>query len=123
MCTMCDNNNDVQYDQDDRHMSFQIWSCTKCGSQSDVSQVWKYQWYCSMCFREAHRDAKKELSCITEHQYAGPEVYRFARQQYWKEFDAVLSSAARNREELLEETFPHSSYCDEAVAEWVKRML
>ena len=123
MCDNCDNNNDGQYDQD-QDMAFEIWSCTKCGSQIDVSQVWKYQWYCTMCFKEAHRDAKKELSCITEHQYAGPEVYRFARQQYWKEFNAVLTSTVRNREELLEEACHivgsriarGQVYCDEATA-------
>ena len=110
------------------------WSCTKCGSESDVSQVHKYQWYCTACFKEAHRDAKRELNCITERRYCGRELYKLAREQYWKEFDTVLTSTVRNQNEMLGEVEKVCQivgprigrgqvYCDEATAEWARSIF
>ena len=107
------------------------WSCTKCGSESDVSQVHKYQWYCTACFKEAHRDATKELESITERKYCGPELYKLAKEQYRKEFDTVLTSTVRNQNALLEEACQYVGpritrgqvYCDEATAEWARSLF
>ena len=139
---MCYNTNsgEVKSDQTDQntnsdevmsYQTYQTYSCTKCGSRSDVSQVHKYQWYCTVCFKEAHRDSKRELKCITERRWSGPELYKLAREQYWKEFDTVLTSTVRNQNELLEEACQHvgpriargQMYCDEATAEWARSIF
>ena len=114
-----------------QYKSIQTYNCARCGSRTDVSQVWEYKWYCTVCFREAHRDARKEMESFTEHRIWYPDVFKLANEQYWKEFDTALTSTIRNREELLEETCQiigsriarGQVYCDEATAEWARSIF
>ena len=107
------------------------YSCAKCRIRIDVSQVWDHQWYCTVCFREAHRGARKELQSFTEHRNWYPNVHKLATEQYWKEFNLVLTSTELNREELLEEACQivgsriarGQVYCDEATAEWARSLF
>ena len=111
--------------------SYRTYSCTKCGSRSNISEMYNYEWYCKVCFKEAHRDATKELECITERRYCGPELYKFACEQYRKEFDTALTSTRRNQNELLEESCQivgariarGQVSCDEATAEWARSIF
>ena len=124
-------NTDAQNTEADQCMSYQTYSCTKCGSQSNVSEMYNYEWYCKACFKEAHRDAAKELECITERRYCGPELYKFAVEKYRTEFDRVLTSTRRNQNELLEEACQRVGSrigrgqvsCDLATAEWARSIF
>ena len=75
-------------------MQYCSYPCDKCGGHDRVSNSWKYRWYCNECFNEAHRHAMKELNCISERTYCDSALYKFAKEQYMKEFDTVLTCTA-----------------------------
>ena len=76
------------------------YTCDKCDDVYDdaaLASDWYHdrevsKWYCAACYREACRDAKKELQSVTNGEFCSAVHYAEARKQYMKEFTMVIRS-------------------------------
>ena len=88
------------------------YACDKCDAVYDVTALslnWYHdrevlKWYCEACYREACRDAKKELQAVTNGEYCSAVQYAEARRQYMKEFTMVIRNTSKKTEVIRSET-------------------
>ena len=61
------------------------------------------KWYCQACYREACRDAQKELQAVTNGEYCSAVQHAEARRQYIKEFTKVIRNTSKKTEVIRSE--------------------